>query len=988
MRTLRTSFAGFLIFVLLLGGLQAGSPSVHADYNDISLALANSGFEEPQPNTAIPGWSMSYNGGLASTTTEKAYKGAKSLKLVDASITSAVGLESDKISAETGSVYTAYANLFLNGTEAQIYVRFWDSNNNILGSSNSVSTNNGAWHEVKVQSTAPVGTRYVSALLYTSSAATGTAFFDEAGISVERDMLINNYSFEKYIGSSPSSWELIHNGGTATVSTDRAFTGTHSLKMVDNRTDKALSMQSSKLAAVENETYTLQARVFVNDGQGAQLYMKFWDSSLNYIDSSPFVNTGRSTGDWKSLSISGTAPANTSYVTVMLYIPAATTGTVYFDDVQISKRITQLGPQMTSTIVHGAAFGYDENQKPVLYVVTDGSGATPPRLAVIDYNTNHIDRIVDVDAPSGGTSPAWAVTFSSDGKVYMGLLNMTNGALYRYNPGDAFVESLGVPDPGSKLIWDVKSGANGEIYVGTSANATLYKYVYGTGYSVVGAAPLQTNETFVRSVAYDPVYNAVFAGIGTHAYLKRHDFDTGQTIEILPSSYQSEAYVYDLQYRDSKLFARMSPSSNQLVFDVTEDLNGDVQVALDSVIPNFTSLGLTSSLNDEVYYTSDRIVQSYNMVTKTANSLNAELPVNPIEMEIAQLDDQLQYPGYTVVGLGSNAGQLMLVKYNLQDNEVHTVELSLPEANTSINSVAVGPDGRIYTGGFLNGGLGAYTPLRSDLTEQYKAVGQAEGMYSFNNRLYLGVYPLGRIYEYDPSQPWTLNTGGSNPKLLYTTGDEQDRPYALASGGSKLFAGTIPKAGAVGGALTIYDTALGGSPTVIRNIVQDQSVTALTYKDGVVYGGTSIWGGAGTTPTASSAAFFAYDVSSGQKTLEIVPVVGKKAITALMVGPDGNIWGLAEGNLFIYSPSQQQIIYNQLKFSNVSYTGATYSDATMLMGKDGNIYLKIRNAMHKINPATKAVTNISVGTNIRGLAQDDFGNMYFYWQENLYRYSF
>jgi hypothetical protein len=42
---------------------------------------------------------------------------------------------------------------------------------------------------------------------------------------------------------------------------------------------------------------------------------------------------------------------------------------------------------------------------------------------------------------------------------------------------------------------------------------------------------------------------------------------------------------------------------------------------------------------------------------------------------------------------------------------------------------------------------------------------------------------------------------------------------------------------------------------VFRNVVQDQSIISLDYKDGKVYGSTSINGGLGADPTAEEAKF-------------------------------------------------------------------------------------------------------------------------------------
>ena len=45
-----------------------------------------------------------------------------------------------------------------------------------------------------------------------------------------------------------------------------------------------------------------------------------------------------------------------------------------------------------------------------------------------------------------------------------------------------------------------------------------------------------------------------------------------------------------------------------------------------------------------------------------------------------------------------------------------------------------------------------------------------------------------------------------------------------------------------------------------------------------------------------------------------MPVPGKGAITSLIEGPDGNIWGFAMGTLFIYDPSSGEVIYQDESF--------------------------------------------------------------------------
>src|SRR5690606_20868421 len=93
------------------------------------------------------------------------------------------------------------------------------------------------------------------------------------------------------------------------------------------------------------------------------------------------------------------------------------------------------------------------------------------------------------------------------------------------------------------------------------------------------------------------------------------------------------------------------------------------------------------------------------------------------------------------------------------------------------------------------------------------------------------------------------------------------------------------------------------------NIVPDQSVVALAYKDGLVYGGTSVFGGMGVTPKAKEAELFIWDVKEKKKVFSTVPAPGKPAVCQLHVGPDGNIWGLAGGVVFVFDPKKREVIY-------------------------------------------------------------------------------
>jgi hypothetical protein len=259
-------------------------------------------------------------------------------------------------------------------------------------------------------------------------------------------------------------------------------------------------------------------------------------------------------------------------------------------------------------------------------------------------------------------------------------------------------------------------------------------------------------------------------------------------------------------------------------------------------------------------------------------------------------------------------------------------------------------------------------------------------MGAYNGKMYFAAYPGGNLYEYDPSQPWA---GNVNPRLLVSTATQgQDRPKALAFGEGKVFMGTAAKTGAMDGALTVYNLTTGAS-TVHTGIVNDQSVIALAYYNGKVYGGTTVRGGYSTTPTTTAAEFFIYDPATGTIAKPPMPVAGIKAVTELIV-VDNKIWGFADGYLLVFNPANNTFEYFQQKYTDVSYPNGTYRDADLVtVAKDPNyVYGTIKNTyLFKINKSTKAVTNI-VTTGADMLTGDSFDNLYYKKNDSeLWRYS-
>ncbi|WP_127582925.1 hypothetical protein [Paenibacillus koleovorans] len=777
------------------------------------------------------------------------------------------------------------------------------------------------------------------------------------------DMLITNYSFE----SGTTGWTQPYGTGGITVSTDRAVTGSNSLKIVDNNASGNFGYEGAKLNATAGTTYLAYAKLYLVSGS-AELYMRFWNSS-NTVIGNQFVTVSSPTNQWQTVNVKLTAPANTTKVSVMLYSSIGATSTAYWDDVLITQEFTTLGDQLVHTTTLGTTFGINTSQDK-LYTVGSGAAGQDAVMSIIDSDTN----AVVATYPLSGALGAWGATTATDGKIYFS--SYSSGKIYRYTPGSTSVTDLGVAYTGAENMYTITAGTNGKIYGGGFPDAGFFKYEPSVGFSTIGSKPIWSGEEYVRSIAYDAANNITYLGTGTGGSLVRFDNTSGAKTDILPPAYASETFVYEQILTGGKLFAGLRPSGTVLVLDV----NSSGVATLDATLNALPS----PERNGKVYYVYGGQLYAYNISTKTSSAVSGvTTTIAGNKYGWVTLADQTTYPGETLVVYGAKDGRMSLFKYNVTSGNFETNFVTgMPELTTIINAIGRSADGRVLSGGYLDNGTGIYTPMRGDSNENYPdedypSPFQAYSYYAYNGKTYIGSYGHAKLWEYDPSLPY----GGSNPTLLLDQGTQgMDRPVAMTGGGGKIFMGSVPIYGSLKGGLTVYDPATSTS-ILKKDIVTNQSVTALAYYNGKVYGGTSIKGGNGVSPTATAAKLFVYDVATDTKTGEYsLPVSGLTGITG-MTTVDGKIWGFAEGYLFVFNPTTNSFDYFTQKFSGVNYGGAgVWTDATLLtVSKDPNyVYGTIQGTyLFKINRSTKAVTNISSSGGAYYLTTDEYENLYY-----------
>jgi len=829
----------------------------------------------------------------------------------------------------------------------------------------------------------------------------GPNLISNSGFEVEANN--NQYVPQWYISSGALNPDgTLKTGIVVQVTNEQQSSGSKSLYI----SDSSASSTGSVAATVYSEAMS------VIPGQNTILKFKAFDTKLSISAAIRFYRSANdaaiggqissqnakitSTG-WTENVIEAKVPEGATVARILFYTVGSSTGSSYIDDVyfgivqsdpgsQIKYTLENLGPQVQSVSVSRTVFGRDANGRLMAYSLVNG---TPCSLVVTDVAAEKVIAQLPISDTVNGTPYTTTPTNRGlaampDGTVY---ICGTPTFMYKYVPGAAKVEFIRTT-LGSQAF-DMKAGPDDLLFVSTYSNSEAFEYNTKTN-EIKSLGSVMPGESYAYSLAYDVQNNDLYFGIGSHAHLVKYDRDTGERTEIaLPEPYATVGnFVWDLKVVEGKLFMRFSPGGT-VAYDIktgTFDSTGSTELT-----SRFFSE--KSPIDNKVYYTTNGAIGYYNLNDKSYTVTDKEIEGYGTGFSFAQLNEA-GYPGHTLIGV-TRYGRLF--KYNLETGNHKYTLLNIKGEATTLQNVSRSKDGRIHITGYLTGGTAIYDPVTGQVEENSnqslglgQSLPQSDTQYQYKDKTLFTSYPNAKVHFYDPTKPWDYSFGqGTNPTLLFSAYDvgEQDRIFAgyVIEEKNKAVFGTVPKYGLLGGALAIYDFDTAQSE-IFWNIIPNQSITALTYKDGFIYGGSDIWGGMGQDPREKEAKLFIWDVEKKQLVYETVPVPGKRGITAMILAPDGKIWGNAEGYLFIFNPATRQVEYTQ-KVADVSYDSSVWRDAVYEIGTDGNLYATQRNTFFKVDMKTREKTVIrDEGKKVR-FTQDDFGNFYLIEELNLLKLS-
>ena len=669
----------------------------------------------------------------------------------------------------------------------------------------------------------------------------------------------------------------------------------------------------------------------------------------------------------------------------------ATEGTVAAEEAEEEAKPVALGEMVYEISMRTLIASYEVNGNDYYFLPIEGG-----KLLV--YNLDTQQKVAEA---STGISNAWGCVAGPDGMVYV---SGDSTRIYKYNPYTLTGESLPAFSDSYRCANDIQADANGNLYFGTSHGGSVYKYDNATG-TYIEYANLDVNgvANSCDAIAYDNGY--VYANLYgtvvdaqtnepiTTKSIVKIDVATGQVVATLDITEKMEA-------RDPDTDITLVGLTNLCIVDGIL-IGGAAKlskcIAVDTATMQFVDIGIETGCTGEVSEVKDGKayfvgysggLYEYDLSTKTAALVtafsSASVTLRTAVNTFVTIDHP-NLPGESIFTCStSTAGGPVF--YNLESGKrVNWTDFTDGEgAYHTVRNVTASNDGsnHIYVGAYTTNYAAIYDLGTETVSHIYQTAGQTDSQLMYNGNLYAGTYSSAVLCQVDPETNVRTN-------LLNLSGEyQQARIHALAAGDGKIFCGTIPKANLLGGCIAWYDTVTGET-YVVPNIVHNQSVIGLVYHNGLLYGATSVSGGANSTATETEAKIFVYDVANKQKLGEFaVSIDGLTTapfIAGIAVDANGTFWGVVSETLFTFAYNTQtaaMTFTEVLSFDKTNYntdSSRQWFSRPILFGNNGYIYFSFDDdgGMRRINAANPADSTLLMAETPIFYALGEDGNLYY-----------
>ncbi len=807
-------------------------------------------------------------------------------------------------------------------------------------------------------------------IMITTVICTSVALGNFAPLSIshaeEVPIEVRNPGFEE-ANNDPSTipgWSMENNSSTpATIINTISHTGLHSLHFKDESDKAGSRIFSDRVSVIPGKSYTAKVMTNVVKQTHNIVYeVHYYDKDnrklTNNVKTELFGNLPKN--KWAELKVFTEVPMNAAYARLAFYSGGISLTEAYFDDVSWEQAAEDipLEREYASPVDLGEMVNVQLGQAAVIQKNSLGenevyyhSNGLPGTFSVLNAETGELkfSKVIE------GTEALWAITVGSDQNVY--FAGTGDGKLYRYLPEEKKVEELGV-NPSDDWVWDLEGTTDGKIYGSTYPHAGVFEYDIESGvFRNFGSA--KEGQQYARGIGVDD--ESIYVGVGTKKHLIKIDRSTGEKEEIIIDGHSGlDGMIENIFIVNDKLFVSAG-SVTMLVLDIEKH----------EVINQFSYSNMISEPsphdNNLIYFKFEKKLYQYDSSKNETKEIEG-IPLLPDTVRVKDMAWITLSNGETVLAMITQYGEYIL--YEPVNNEITFIDMNITSQSVEIQALEAGQDGKLYMGGYQRG-LSIYNPFTNEREVNIPSFAQPEGIGFLNNKVYYGTYVGAMMYSYDPSKDIDLN---SNPKLEYDITDHQDRPFTMTSGDNKLFVGTVPDYGVLGGVLAIFDENTG-KWSQYRNVVEDQSIIGLAYKDGKLYGSTSIWGGLGLDPKAKEAKIFVWDVATSQKIAEFTPTIPgidetPRMIGEISIGPDGNLWGIVDGTIFAIDPETLEVVKSKTIHPSL-YNSSKWLPYRLEWAPDGMLYTTLSRKLVAIDPETlshkvivdRFINNMAVGMN-------------------------
>ena len=549
------------------------------------------------------------------------------------------------------------------------------------------------------------------------------------------------------------------------------------------------------------------------------------------------------------------------------------------------------------------------------------------------------------DSPLPSESTAWGMTVGPDKHIYLG--SYPNAHLFKFNTQTTLFTDLGQPIDTESNIWSLTMslydkkiyGGTSPFYGSTSPSAYLFSYDTATGVKENLGSMDDPSNQFARFCVADPDYPYIYVGTAcTSTKIVAHNIQTKEITPLLVGIEPDWPCVW--LGSDKRVYGYVGSNKPTYVLS-----NGTA---------TYTPTSQESATN--------RFKNNDTICIKDSED----------KVKLTHSDGTNNCYTYTYLGTGNDL---------------------------TIFRVGMGPDGNIYAGTTAPFNLASWSPANpgNGFTRIGRlGNGEAYSLLLYGQKLYIGAYSalptLSTFMTYTPGLPVNLDPSSPlNPAPCIPNCDPPTpycilgdwRPKTLIAAPNKnLYAGSIGGSGILKGPLVAWNpqtnTARPYYPFPdqgIASLVVAEDCTGISGSTFCLVGGSTIYGGPGTRPTAANAVLFTFDPTTNELKNQHAIRNAPKAtsITDLIVNPDPAahyVYGIANENelnvttqksyLFIYDPATDTFVNDGIELEFYVNNEATYN--SVAIGSDGNIWGIT--AGSERNPAGSGVFTINVTTNI------------------------